>query len=129
MRRRRRVNGGRWQVERERCQIGHRFPGDSPKDAIPLSQAVLSVVQSLGIEGQVWLRELESEWVSLAGEDIARHARPGRYDQGRLVIFVDNPVWLNELKRYGKTELELKLKTRYGKERIRSLSLQLDPGS
>ena len=26
-------------------------------------------------------------------------------------------------------ELELKLKTRYGKERIRSLSLQLDPGS
>lgn len=86
-------------------------------------------MKSLGMDGNVWLHTLEEDWVSIAGDDIASHARPGRYDRGRLVIFVDSPVWLNELKRYGRTELERKLISRYGNDKIRTVSLQLDPGS
>ena len=38
-----------------------------------------------------------SLWEEIAGEKVASHTRAVRFQQGTLVIEVDNPSWMNEL--------------------------------
>ncbi len=127
MRRKSSVNRGRWQMQRERCHIVDKTPPAGSSDAVPLGDILARTVHKLGLESPVWIRRLEEEWVALAGGNVAKHARPGRYKTGRLVVFVDSSVWLNELKRYGRAELLTKLQKRFGENRIKTLTLQLDP--
>jgi predicted nucleic acid-binding Zn ribbon protein len=84
-------------------------------------------LKQLGLEKDVWLHTLENEWVKLVGNTIAKHARPGRYENGMLIVFVDSSVWLNELKRYGKKEMLSKLQERFGARKMRKLVLSPDP--
>jgi predicted nucleic acid-binding Zn ribbon protein len=87
-----------------------------------------AVLAKLDLGEQLWLRRLESEWVEVAGQTLARHARPGRYERRILVVFVDSSSWLSELNRYGRKELLENLQKRFGADRISDLRLQLDPG-
>ena len=85
------------------------------------------VIRSLGLEESIWLNKIEEEWMKLVGDVVAKHARPGRYDAGHLIVFVDSSVWLNELQRYGRTEILSKVQQRFGPEKITGIRLQLDP--
>ena len=121
-------NRGRWQVERERCQIPADVrPHAGGFAARPVGAVIPDVIRNLGIEDPGWLRALETDWVALVGGQVAKHARPGRYQDGVLVVFVDSAVWLNELKRYSSGDLLARLRGRFGEEKIRKLSIQPDP--
>ncbi len=80
-----------------------------------------------GLESKLWLSELDKEWSALVGDLVAKHTRPGRLDQDRLIVFVDSSVWLHELSRYRETEMLTAVRDRFG-AKVRSLSLRLDPG-
>ncbi len=125
--RNRRINYGRWQLERERSQLpGHLLP---PQDTRTVSAGEIAggILKSLGLNDKLWEQALMDEWFTLVGETIARRARPGQIQRNILTIYVNNATWLHELARYGKAELLQKLQTRFGAENIADLRFQPDP--
>lgn len=112
--------------EQERNRVG---PYDLPQEGcfVPVTEVLPDVVKDLGIEEEVWQNELLAAWPDLVGKALAARTRPGRADHGTLVVFVSHSVWLNELSRYGKQQMLKKLQDRFGRQRVRSLRLQLDP--
>lgn len=121
------TNKGRWQVQRERCYLEDRKPPANYHDARSISQVIPELMKKLGIEEQHWFAVLEEEWPNIVGEAVAKHTRPGRFEKRNLVVFVDSSVWLNELLRYGRKKILLNLQKQFGADRIKSVSLQLDP--
>lgn len=97
------------------------------KDAEPIDGIVGKVMKRLGLENQHWLAVLEGEWEAIVGASVAAHARPGRVERGRLTVFVDNSVWLSELSRYGRDKILENLQAKFGKGKIQSIGLQIDP--
>jgi predicted nucleic acid-binding Zn ribbon protein len=65
-----------------------------------------------------------SEWTVLVGAAVARHARPKRLRRGVLVVDVDGPEWMHQL-RYLKRDLCQRLNERLGKRVVRDLFLVL----
>ena len=118
---------GKWQVERERCQIGDRVPSVGDAEPVSIADTMAGVMKRLGLENTHWLTVLENEWQTLVGETVARHARPGRMERKKLTVFVDSSVWLNELLRYGRKQMLANLQKRFGSDRIVSVNLVSDP--
>jgi len=84
-------------------------------------------MKKIGLENHHWLLVLEEKWVTLVGAEVAKHTRPGRFERGNLVIFVDSSVWLSELSRYGRSKILSNLQEHFGLDRMKSVTLQLDP--
>ena len=118
---------GQWSVHRERAQIEDRYPPPRFCDAAPIAQALPAVLKQLGLEDRQWLTALAAEWEQVAGAALARHTRPGRFDGSVLTVFVDNSVWLSELKRYGQDKLLANVRQRADAGRVHSLRFTLDP--
>jgi hypothetical protein len=118
---------GRWQVEKERFHLDSYQPAQGVEDAAGIGDVVAGIMKSLGLEGMHWLNILEEEWTRLVGDAVAKHSRPGRMEKKTLTVFVDNSVWLNELLRYGRKQMLENLQKRFGKEKIGSIRLVLDP--
>ena len=94
-----------------------------------MNQVLPQVFKEMGLEEELWQMELKEAWPALVGEQLAARTRPGRVERGTLVVFVEHAGWLSELSRYGKREMLARLQERYGRQRIRFLRLELDPGS
>ena len=116
---------GRWEVTRERFRIDDPAP-PAPDRSVHAGTVIGQVMKSLGLEDRLWQRELEAEWPALVGKLVATHARPGSVDAKRLIVFVDNSMWLAELSRYRRTELLKVLQRRFG-SKISDVILRLDP--
>ena len=124
--RRRRYNRGRWHLERERHQLPSNISPSDTKEA-EVRDVVSGVLQRLGMDDHLWLRDLEPAWPALVGPAVAAHTRPGRYQNGLLTIFVANSAWLSELMRFGQKEMLSRIQARFGAKNIRSIRLQADP--
>ncbi|MFO7871122.1 MAG: DUF721 domain-containing protein [Kiritimatiellia bacterium] len=120
-------DGGKWQLHRERCRLRGSETGFRSGEAVAIGDVVPSVMKKLGIESQHWLTVMNTDWEKLVGPEVARHTRPGRFERGRLTVFVDSSVWLNELARYGREEMLSNLRREFGGKRVKSLNLRLDP--
>jgi predicted nucleic acid-binding Zn ribbon protein len=118
---------GQWQVERERSRIDRRTPPPPFREAASVASVVPALMKRLGLEDQHWTELLAAEWPKLVGDAVAKHTRPGRVHRENLVVFVDSSVWLNELARYGKDQIQTNLRKRFGDNKIKSVSFQLDP--
>ncbi len=116
----------RWQLERERHHILRERP-PQPDRSTGIETVIQSVVKGLGLEKHFWEQALITEWESLVGPQVAKHARPGRLDRKILHIFVDHPAWLSDLSRYGQKQVLANLQKRFGADRIKGVRLQLDP--
>ena len=125
--RKRKFNKGRWQIEKERLHLAGNTPPPEETDAEAVGDAIPALLARMGLSQNMWLRNMEQEWVELVGGELARHARPGRYDNGRLRVFVDSAAWLNELKRYGLKQMQARLQERFGADRITAVVLEPDP--
>jgi predicted nucleic acid-binding Zn ribbon protein len=126
-RRRGQIGRGRWQVERERCQIEDPVPRPPAGEARPIAPIVSGLLAKFGIAQPEWLGALQEGWAQIVGPAVAAHTRPGRLDRRRLIVFVDNSVWLGELMRYGRRQMLANLQKQLGPGRIDSVTLQLDP--
>ena len=94
---------------------------------VPISDLAAACLRSLGLEAQTWLSRIEAAWPTIVGPAIATHTRPGRYLNGELVVFVDSSVWLSEIQRYARKELLTNLQQHLGRDRFKSVQLQIDP--
>jgi predicted nucleic acid-binding Zn ribbon protein len=85
-------------------------------------------MKKAGLAEQHWAAVLEDSWPEIAGAEVARHTRPGPLQEKTLVVYVDSPVWLNELRRMGQRHLLNNLQKQFGPSRIKAVKLELDPG-
>ena len=116
----------KWDIARERFQIPDTKP-PSPYRVYAMDQVLPSILKKVGMEDALWEQTLLNEWPKLAGSTVARNARPGRLQHRILHVYVNNSVWLTELRGFGEKALLDRLQERFGKRRIVGIRLQLDP--
>ncbi|MGA0334107.1 MAG: DUF721 domain-containing protein [Kiritimatiellia bacterium] len=113
-------------LQRERFGPEYRY---IPPDRIcTAGDLIPGIMKSMGLEAENRLAEISKAWESLAGKSNAEHSRPGRWEKGLLVVYVDHHVWLNELKRYATAPLLQKLQTKFGKSAVKQIRFEMDPG-
>lgn len=112
-------------LQRERYGPEYRYiPPDKIRTAGDL---VPGIMKSMGMEAETRLVEIKRVWEELAGKANAQHSRPGRWERGLLVVYVDHHLWLNELKQMASASLLKKLQSRLGKSVVRQLRFEMDP--
>lgn len=126
--RKRRRKSGAWSVERERFHIADTVPPAGVSDATPLNEILGRVMQKAGLTEQHWAAVLEDSWTDIVGVELARHTRPGPLKGKELAVYVDSPIWLNELRRMGQRIMLTNLQKQFGASRINAVRLDLDPG-
>ncbi len=114
-----RTAGNGWSPARSRSL--HDIHARSAGDLLP------RLMKELGLDADVWRETLQEDWKELVGPQVARHARPGRFERGTLYVYVTHSIWLSELQRHGHKQILANLQERYGASRIKRLRLQLDP--
>lgn len=67
-------------------------------DPVPLSSALDDVVRSLRGPSRETVGGLFGRWDEAVGEQVARHVKPLKLDQGVLVVEVDEPAWATQVK-------------------------------
>jgi predicted nucleic acid-binding Zn ribbon protein len=119
-------NQGAWELQRERHRIFRTQPLP-PESLATVAEVVPRIMRQLGLENRLWEQALIQEWESLVGPQVAKHTRAGRLERKVLHIFVDHPVWLSDLSRYGQKQIIENLQKRFGADKIKAIRLQLDP--
>ncbi len=69
--------------------------------------------------------EIISAWNKLVSPSITEHAQPVELRRKTLVVEVDSPVWMDEIKRFHSREILQKLQTSFGKARIANLMFRI----
>lgn len=124
--RRGRLSRGQWAVERERFQLN---PDETPPvedNNRPFPEVIQDALKSLGLHHDHDLARIREAWTTLAGPQVAAHARPGAIQGHMLVIYVDHPMWLTELQRGGDRTVLANLQ-REGIRTIKRVRFQIDP--
>lgn len=75
------------------------------------------IFKQLGIEDRLKLSGLQDQWDTIFSEPLCMHTWPVELKSSELVINVDSPAWLGEL-RYIKNDIETKLH-RHGIKTVR----------
>ena len=119
---------GRWAVERERNHLANAEPPKPHPGHEALKDFIPGALKKMGLKDQGWLQEIAANWNAIAGDQISINSRPGRYDSGVLTVYVSHPMWITELKGGGENLILGRLQEQFGKRKIRSLRLQIDPG-
>lgn len=96
---------------------------------IPLAKLIAPFLKTLRLEEARDVNHLQERWEATLGKGVAAHTRPGSLHNGELVVYVDSSPWLSELKRYASREMLANLQKAFGKEHIRAVRLQIDPGA
>ncbi len=76
----------------------------------PVGILLSSLFKSLGIEDRIKLSDLQNSWHILLNEPLTLHTYPTDLKDGELVINVDSPTWIGELK-FFKNEIIQRLRT------------------
>ncbi len=84
-----------------------------------------SLLKNLGLDERLRQSTIFSEWQQLVGANIASHAQPVSIRCGTLVITVDHPVWLQELKRYHHDLMLKTLQQHLGTNTVRKLVFRI----
>jgi len=76
--------------------------GSSEKSVVMQRAGTLlkALVRDLGLEDGVRLAQLQSEWHSIFRKPLSDHMFPSFLSGNELILSVDSPVWMQELKYY-----------------------------
>lgn len=122
-----RYSRGRWMIERERCRIDAFKPPPPDPGGVTMAAGVENVLKRMGLSHAAWAAEIADAWPSIAGNQVAKHTRPGTLQGADLTVYVDSSVWLSELQRYGLGALLKNVQQYAGTGKVRRVRLQLDP--
>jgi predicted nucleic acid-binding Zn ribbon protein len=125
-RHRRKPDPGWLAVQRDRYGPG--FRPQPPLQVHEVGELVPGLMKRMGLEDASRLAEIQRMWPEVAGPVNAAHARPGKWEAGILTVYVDQPIWLSELKRFAARPLEKMLKQKLGAKSLRRIRFELDPG-
>ena len=69
-----------------------------PDDPAPMSGSLDRVLSSLGGGSAATLVLLARRWAEIAGVELAARARPSGLSEGVLLLMVDDPAWIPEVR-------------------------------
>lgn len=78
----------------------------------------------MGGVGAEQLQKVFASWRQIAGDDLACRAQPVVLQHGRLVVEVDDPAWVTEL-RYREAEILAELDDVAGAGQVRALDVRV----
>lgn len=81
-------------------------PDSRPKGPKPIGSIIDKVVRSLGMSRDYYGWLILSRWDEIVGEEIARHARAVKFEDGTLIVAVPDASWRQNLSM--ETEMILK---------------------
>ncbi|MEW6052176.1 MAG: DUF721 domain-containing protein [Nitrospirota bacterium] len=84
------------------------------------------LIRDLGLQEGVALARMKKEWHVLFQKPLVHHITPAHLSEGELLLYVDSPVWLQELN-FFKHEIVRKLNS-YGVREVR-FRLGRNPGN
>ncbi|MEW6001744.1 MAG: DUF721 domain-containing protein [Nitrospirota bacterium] len=61
---------------------------------------LIPIIRNLGINEGLRLAEIKKNWYELFNEPLSSHISPLKLSQGKILLQVDSPVWLQELNFY-----------------------------
>ena len=83
------------------------------------------VLAKMGLDRKRSELEILKVWNHLMDPLVAKHAQPVGFAKGTLFINVDSSVWLDELVRYRRREILLRLKNSFGPDLVQRLSFRV----
>lgn len=84
-------------------------PEGKKKGTEAIGPIVRDIVSRLGLKELVVSSRVFEVWPTAVGEAIASHAHPHSLRQGILIVHVDSSVWLAQLERFRKKQIQDKL--------------------
>ncbi|WP_201774634.1 DUF721 domain-containing protein [Kiritimatiella glycovorans] len=117
-----------WRMQRERLRISAPRPPEPLRHTKRVDEVLAPVLGGMGLEDAFRVSRLHEDWAEIAGRPVADHTRPGRLEGDRLVVYVDHPMWMSELSRFGKGPLLEKVRRYVNDGSVQDLVLKIDPG-
>jgi predicted nucleic acid-binding Zn ribbon protein len=87
-----------------------------------IGEVLPKVVKSLRLTESVAAQPAVSSWPEMVGAAIARHSRAVSVEKQTLVVVVDSPAWMAQLK-YLMPDLLRRIDARVGKGRVKEIRL------
>lgn len=78
------------------AQVSGAHPDD--RDPQTLDDAMTRFVGEQGWETELRVQGVFARWSALVGQDVAEHARPESFADGRLVVRADSTAWATQIK-------------------------------
>ncbi len=78
------------------AQVSGAHPDD--RDPQTLDDAMTRFVGEQGWETELRVQGVFARWSALVGQDVAEHARPESFADGRLVVRTDSTAWATQIK-------------------------------
>lgn len=66
------------------------------------SSLLAPLIRRLGLEDGVRLARIKNDWNSIFDKPLSLHMSPSRISEGELLLYVDSPVWIQQLGYYKK---------------------------
>ncbi len=98
------------------------------REAVPVGEILRHLIPRIEALRTDWFESLVAAWPDIVGEAVARHARPATLSGTRLVIHVDDNVWLFELSRMARAPILEGIRKRFGPGHVTDCQFCLDPG-
>lgn len=92
---------GTWSTDMVRRRTdGSRYSGARPdeRDPQPMDTTVERLVADRGWSTELRVHGVFSRWAAIVGPEIAAHATPESYVEGRLVVRTDSTAWATQLR-------------------------------
>ncbi len=93
--------------------------GDGQKGSVvrKIDSLIVPYIKELGIQENVRLTEIKKVWYALFSKPLSDHMAPAHLSSGEILVNVDSPAWLQQLKFF--TEEILKKLSPYGVKTVR----------
>ena len=101
-------------------------PPETRQDPETFSVVVEKILKRLNIQESPWLNDLNRAWPTLVPPDVARVARPGKFVDGILFIFVTSSIKLSEIRRTRLRDIERVVRDFPGGDRVRQVRLMIN---
>lgn len=87
-----------------------------------LGDALKSFQDKSGMTKKMLIMRTLRNWPELAGKAIAEQTQRLRYEKGVLLVYMDSPVWRQELN-YRKSEIMARINTTAGRRIIKGIKV------
>jgi len=120
---------GQWMVFRERFGIPEDEPPPKERKIAQLSLLLKHIFTQMDKNDAIRADNLKEKWCEIADQPFLKKTRPGYVDNnGVLIIFVKDTVWLQEIKySLDKKKFLNKIKLIKGCDKITDIKFELDP--
>ena len=97
----------------------------SSRDAVSMQAAMSGFLKASGLAGRMRAWPVFQAWIEALGNDLARRAKPVRFERGELIVEVDSATHFQELASFTGEGFRARANARLAKPVIRRVVFRL----